>query len=39
MMTVLHLDDDALFLHRCSISFNTSPHVAHLKYEHVDNIQ
>ncbi|MEY2986745.1 MAG: hypothetical protein RJB13_266 [Pseudomonadota bacterium] len=37
MMTVLHLDDDSLFLHRCSISFNSSPHAAHLKYEYVDN--
>lgn len=37
MITVLHLDDDSLFLHRCSISFNTSPHAAHLKYESVNN--
>jgi DNA-binding NtrC family response regulator len=32
MMNVLHLDDDTLFLHRCSISFKTSPHVAHITY-------
>lgn len=33
MLTILHLDDDALFLHRCSLSFRTSPHVAHIKHE------
>lgn len=38
MITVLHLDDDPLFLHRCSVSFNTSPHAAHLRYETSKNI-
>jgi DNA-binding NtrC family response regulator len=32
MIQILHLDDDALFLHRCALSFRTSPHVAHLSY-------
>lgn len=37
MMTVLHLDDDPLFLHRCSVSFKTSPQAAHLSYESSQN--
>ncbi|NBX17743.1 MAG: sigma-54-dependent Fis family transcriptional regulator [Proteobacteria bacterium] len=32
MITLLHLDDDALFLHRCSVAFRSSPHVAHVSY-------
>ena len=32
MMTLLHLDDDALFLHRCAVAFRSSPHVAHVSY-------
>lgn len=32
MIQILHLDDDALFLHRCGVSFRTSPHVAHVSY-------
>ncbi|MFZ9520343.1 MAG: sigma-54-dependent transcriptional regulator [Silvanigrellaceae bacterium] len=35
MINLLHLDDDALFLHRCAIAFRASAHVAHVNYNPV----
>lgn len=32
MITLFHLDDDPLFLHRCALAFRNSPHVAHINY-------
>lgn len=32
MISLFHLDDDPLFLHRCAMAFRTSPHVAHVHY-------
>ncbi|MBM3381423.1 MAG: sigma-54-dependent Fis family transcriptional regulator [Betaproteobacteria bacterium] len=37
MIQVLHLDDDALFLHRCALSFRNSPLVAHINYHHASS--
>jgi DNA-binding NtrC family response regulator len=32
MIKLFHLDDDALFLHRCAIAFRSSAQVAHISY-------
>ncbi|MEN9808821.1 MAG: hypothetical protein RLZZ488_388 [Pseudomonadota bacterium] len=35
MISLFHLDDDALFLHRCAQAFRNSPHAAHVNYTSV----
>jgi DNA-binding NtrC family response regulator len=39
MISLLHLDDDALFLHRCGVAFRSSPQAAHINYSSVNSAQ
>lgn len=39
MISLFHLDDDALFLHRCAMAFRNSPHVAHVNYQSVSTAE